>query len=165
MKAIDCLNDAMFAIGVSSDINPASPEMINVAFRRLLQWLTQMTAQGIYLGETSGKPSLLDLANLPTEPAGEIGNSPASDLSLAAALAPWLAPLFRVPVDKTTNDTADQAMQYLYTISAMPELPQWPSTLPVGGGNNFGPWGRTFFPTPAEPFPFIEDNDEGTIIP
>lgn len=153
MKAIDCINDAMFAIGASSDINPASPELINKSFQRLTQWLTQLTAKGVLIGGTDAIPALLDLTFLPTEPAGEIGNSPASDLSLSAGLAVWIAPLFRIPVDLETKAAAKQGMAYLYTISATPQLPEWPNTLPTGGGNSKGPFGRNYFPKPtAQPF-------------
>ena len=153
MKAINILNDAMFAIGASSDINPASPEMINVSFRRLLQWVTQMTEQGLLLAENAeGVPSLLDLTALPSDPAGELGNAPATDLSLTAGLAPWIAPIFQIKLDLEAVKAAKTAMIYIATVSNAPVLPEWPETLPTGSGGRRGPWGRTYFPRPVSPF-------------
>lgn len=157
---IDIINDAMFSIGASSELNPATPILINASFRRLTQWLTQMTAKGILLGlDENGEPTSIPLP-LPTSPAGQLGNAPATDLSLGAGLAPWIAPIFRLPVDGPTKSAATQAMSYLYAISAMAELPQWPATLPIGGGNKRGPNGRTYFPRPVDPFPYLDIPNE-----
>jgi hypothetical protein len=157
---IDVINDAMFAIGASSDINPATPALINASFRRLTQWIEQMTAKGIFLGlDENGDPAPITLP-LPSIPAEELGNAPATDLSLGAGLAPWIAPLFRLPLDQPTRVAAKQAMDYLYTISAMADLPQWPSTLPIGGGNKRGPNGRTYMPRPVDPFPYLSNEDD-----
>lgn len=143
-KAIDIINDAMYAIGASSDINPASPELQNAAFRRLIQWMIQLQHSGIPLG--------LDETNLPTEPGTELGNDPAFDLSLAAGLTVWIAPLFQIAVSIDTRGAADQAMDFMYINALKADPPEYPETLPIGSGNERGPKSRVYFPAPEDPF-------------
>ena len=152
MKCITIITDAQFAIGSQSDINPASPELINASFRRLLQWLNQLVAGGVDLGIPEGTLP-------PTEPADELGNDPAFDLALSAWLAPWLAPIFQVPVSRETTNSASAAMQTLYSGSMLPNAPEWPETLPIGAGNTRGPKGRVYFPVPDySPYNDTEDD-------
>ena len=161
--SISLINDALFSIGATSTINPAAPELINASFRRMIQWITQMTASGILIAEDSnGVPIAINIATLPTDPASELGNAPATDLSLAAGLAPWVAPLFKITLapGSPAKAAADHAMQYLYTVSMLPNLPEWPETLPIGAGNERGPKGRVFFPVPVVSF---TRNDDGSV--
>lgn len=145
------INDALFSIGATSDINPSSPELVNAAFRRLIQWVNMNIKNDIDFG-------FADPPVFPVAVGDELGNDPAYDLPIAAGLAPWLAPLYNVPVSTEARGAADQAMQTLQAANALCAVPEWPETLPVGQGNVRGPWSRVFFPVPEAYFIPVVDN-------
>jgi len=147
---ISLINDSLFSLGVTSDINPSSPELINAAFRRLIQWVNMNIKNGIDFG-------FADPPIFPEVVADELGNSAEFDLSIAAGMAPWLAPLYNVPVSLVASQAARVAMQTLNGASMLASVPEWPETLPVGAGNVRGPWNRVFFPVPEAYFiPVVE---------
>ncbi len=152
---ITLINDALYSIGVTSDINPSTPELINASFRRLIQWVNMGLENGIDFG-------FADPPVFPVEVGDELGNNPAYDLSISAALSPWLAPLFNVPVSVVAGAAARVAMQTLNGASMLPDVPEWPETLPLGGGNMRGPWNRVFFPVPVAYFIPVDEEDEVT---
>jgi len=137
------MKPAFYAIGASSDINPATPEMLEVAFKRFINMMQKFEVDG--MKEVLGTDFT---NNPPTSPSDEINNSVGSDLALECVFAMWVAPLFRIEPTATVKGAADSAMQTLRTIAFAPVAPEWPETLPVGAGNNRGPWSRVFFPVP-----------------
>jgi hypothetical protein len=161
---ITLINDALFSIGATSDINPSTPELTNAAFRRLIQWVNQLAAGGVNIfpiDPQTGQP--IPPTTPPTEVGDELGNDPAFDLALSAGFAPWVAPLYNLPVSIEARGAADHAMQTLNGASAICAIPEWPETLPVGGGNVRGPWNRVFFPVPDAYF--IPKEDEQVVTP
>jgi hypothetical protein len=148
---IDIITPALYAIGAESPINPAPPEMINQAFKRLLAWVVTMQHDGIDLG--------VDETALPTLPGDELGNPIETDLPLQAGFTVWVAPLFRIVPDTAVRGAADAAMNSLYAGAFKADLPEWPETMPIGAGNRRGPKGRVFFPVPA--FLDTEEAEEG----
>jgi hypothetical protein len=153
----DIMKPAFFAIGASSDINPASPEMLEVAFKRFIVMMQKFEVDG--MKQVLGT-DFTD--NPPASASDEINNSVGSDLALECVFAVWVAPLFRIEPSPTVRGSADSAMQTLRTIAFAPEAPEWPETLPVGAGNTRGPWNRVFFPVPL--YTQAQQGDEEEIV-
>lgn len=148
------MTPSLYSIGVTSDVNPASPEILNVAFNTFIFWITWMKKNGIDIG--------VDYDNLPTDMGSELGNNPDSDFPLSTAFAVWVAPIFQVPVPAATKTVADAAMNSLYAEAMRPQFPEYPDTLPIGAGNMRGPKARIFF-TESD---FVKDyNASSTVIP
>ncbi len=149
---ISLINDSLFSIGATSDINPSTPELVNAAFRRLIQWVNMNIKNDVDFG-------FADPPVFPVLVGDELGNDPAYDLSIAAGLAPWLAPLYNLEVSREASAAARIAMQTLNGASMLCDVPEWPETLPVGQGNVRGPWSRVFFPVPEAYFIPLEDEE------
>lgn len=154
MKCIDIINDALFAVGATSQYKPASPEMISISFRRLIQWVNQLAASGVTLGIPATQPP-------PAQVGDELGNAPEYDLALSAGFAPVVSPLFKRPVPSQARQAAKDAMDELYASFLKAAPPEWPETLPIGAGNTRGPKGRVYFPVPEDVY-FIDQETEET---
>ena len=135
--SIDLIRPSLYSLGVTSDSNPASPEILNVAFDTFIFWITWMKKNGIDIG--------VDYDNLPTAIGDELGNNPDTDFPLSRAFSVWVAPIFQVEVPRATQTVADAAMVSLYGEAMRPQVPDYPDTLPIGAGNMRAPKSRIFF--------------------
>lgn len=139
----DIIRPALFSIGASSDINPATPEMLQAAFNRFVVMMQKFEVDGMQtvLGTDFTE-------NPPTDIAAEINNSVGSDLALECVFAIWVAPIFQIIPSDTDKALARTAMSTIRTKAFTATAPEWPETLPIGGGNRRGPKGRVYFPVP-----------------
>lgn len=135
--SIDLMTPSLYSIGVTSDVNPASAEILNVAFSTFIFWITWMKKNGIDIG--------VDYDNLPTDMGDELGNDADTDFPLSRGFAVWVAPIFQVAVPAATQTVADAAMASLYAEAMRPQFPEYPDTLPIGSGNMRAPKSRVFF--------------------
>lgn len=138
-SANDIVRDALFRIGASSDINPASPEMINTATTTFFDWLDELYIDGVDIG--------YDPASPPT-PSDELGNIQGTTNALKAGAALQIADAFNItPTVKVVN-AATKAMSTIYALTMRPRIPSWPETLPVGAGNMRAPRARVYMQVP-----------------
>ncbi len=135
--AISLVTRALFLNGASSQINPASPELIQLAFQDLIDMLVEWAALNINLGVT-----------IPENPADEINNPPDTNQVIRYQLAVYSAPTFQVQAPIEVKGLAARLYTNLLTTYAPHPLPEWTDTLPIGSGNTRGTKPRVFFPTP-----------------
>lgn len=135
--AISLVRKALFLNGCSSEINPASPELIELAFEALIDMLVEWASLNINLGIT-----------LPENQTDELDNPPDTNQVIQHQLAVLSAPIFQKEASLTVRNKAATLFTYLLTTYSPHPLPEFPDTLPVGSGNMRGTKPRTFFPTP-----------------
>lgn len=133
--AISRVQRALFLNGASSPINPASSELIQLAFEDLVSMLINWASLNINIGVT-----------IPENQADELNNPPDTDLVIAYQLAVLSAPTFQLEASRATRSKALMLYNGLLTTYAPHPLPEWPDTLPVGEGNMRGTKPRVFFP-------------------
>lgn len=149
-SANDLIRSALFRIGASSDINPASAEMLNESRTVFEGWLREMALNEIYLG--------VDLENYPA-PTDPLGNVEGTDEALINGFAVRIATTFQIPLSVDQVNTATKSMNTLYALSLKPDVPSWPSTLPKGAGNQRGTRSPVFYPKPEFVDEYNPDND------
>lgn len=134
--AISRVTRALFLNGASSPINPASPELIQIAFEDLVSMLINWAALNINIGVT-----------IPENQTDELNNPPDTDLVIAYQLAVLSAPDFQLEAPRAVKSKALMLYNGLLTTYAPHPLPEWPDTLPVGQGNMRGTKPRVYMPT------------------
>ena len=135
--AISLVTRALFLNGASSPINPATPELVQLAFQDLVDMLVEWAALNINLGVT-----------IPENPADEINNPPDTNQVIRYQLAVYSAPTFKIQAPMDVKTQSDILFTRLLTTYSPHPLPEWTDTLPIGSGNTRGTKPRVFFPTP-----------------
>lgn len=139
-SANDIIKSALFRIGVSSAINPASAATLDEARDTFYDWLDELNANGINLG--------LDFSKALPLPGDELGNVAGTTGALKAAFALRAATTFQIEPSPHVRSEATRAMTTINSLYMRPRASSYPSTLPIGAGNKRGPYGRTFYPVP-----------------
>ncbi len=147
-SAADIIDRSLKAIGATSILNPAAPELINDAFEYLVELLARWSAQNTNFGVTI--PDVLgDDLEEPSFVTQAIIFTLGSEISPMARKDP--SKHFLRMVSKTYKSM-------LVRINPRPK-PCYPNTLPIGAGNKTGPKSRTFYPEPE-----TVDNETGLPI-
>lgn len=134
--AIDLIKKALYLSGCSSEINPATPELIQICFEDLVVFIDEIDSIGITLG-----------LSLPTSLTDDINEPPDTTKMFESNIAVRTAPYFQKDAPSATKKLAKRQYRQLLTLYAPHPLPEWPDTLPVGAGNTRGTRPRAFYPT------------------
>lgn len=127
---------ALYLNGAAAPINPASPELKQIAFETLIDMLVEWAALDINLGIT-----------IPVNQTDELVNPPDTNQVIQYQLAIRTAPFFKLTAPMSVMGEAARLYDALLTTYAPHPLPEWPDTLPVGQGNMRGTKSRVFMPT------------------
>lgn len=142
------IDRSLKALGATSLLNPAAPELENDAFEYLIEllgrWAAQNTNFGVAipnaLGDDLEEPSFVTQAIIYT-------------------LASEVAPMARKDPSKQLLRLVSKTYKaMLVRIQPKPQQ-MYPNTLPIGAGNKTGPKSRTFYPEPE-----TVDNETGLPI-
>jgi len=136
--AVELIRPALYLSGASSPINPAIPELENIALDVLRNMLYEWESLNINLGVT-----------VPTELTTELNNPPDTNEVIKHRLAVRIAAYFQLSAPMNVKAEATRLYDNLLTVYAPHPLPEWPDTLPRGSGNTRGTKPQVFFP-PSE---------------
>jgi hypothetical protein len=137
--AITIVDGALQALGVSNELNPDDPYLQEQFFNALVRLLNRWAAANIGLGIT-----------IPTASADELGNPASTDDCLMLSLAVAAAQIAKVTPSVSLRK--NQKIFYRQMKAAFGLTPEqaFPSSLPLGQGNNGGPRAKRFFPEPDQ---------------
>lgn len=122
--ASEIIRDALQEINVQAAEQPIQPNEFASAVRYLNRMMTAWEAKGIALGYT-----------IVSSPADEITVPDGAIEGVILNLAIKLAPQFDMPVSMDLRQNAKDAYQSVLKLSITQPLSQYPSTLPIGSGN------------------------------
>lgn len=136
--AIDLVNKALYLSGASSQVNPATPELKNMAFDALVDMLNEWEALGIVVTGLT----------IPTNLTDELANPTDTNQVIQYQLAVLSSPLFQIDAPFHVKSKAASLYTDFLTKYMPYPAPEWPNTLTVGAGNERGPHSRVFYPVP-----------------
>lgn len=128
-QAVTLVKRALFTIGAHSEINPATPEMLQIGVDYLADLLEDWDADGIELGTLTPTNQNTDIS----EPSG-------SRHAIIMALAVRMAPVARVELAESVRGEAQQAFRDLcvkFEKVYLPDREVSPDTA-SGAGNRRG---------------------------
>jgi hypothetical protein len=129
------IDKCLFAMGASSPMKPAQPEMYQQCLDGLGSLLTKWSNLNISLGVT-----------IPTSLTDELNNPVGTDEAIYLTLAKQMAPTFQKVLGRELLSQQKSEFSDLMTVYSPSPLPQYPSTLPVGQGNRLSGRDRAFYP-------------------
>lgn len=135
-------------IGIASFEFDIQPEELQSGLRRLNAMMAEWNARGIRLGY----PLVADPANDDVDQ--DTGVPDSAYEAMITNLAIKLAPAYGRQASRETKVTAKKSLNTLMMRSGVinPVEKQYPSTLPLGQGNQSYRYQRTnYFPTPTDP--------------
>lgn len=132
--AISLIKKALFLNGASSEINVASPELIQLTFEALVDMLTEWASLNIVTGIT-----------LPANQADDLLNPPDTNQVIQHELAILSAPLFQLTAPATVIAKSSQLYNELMTNYSIVPTSCFPETLPIGSGNQQNVNGARFY--------------------
>ena len=135
--AINIIQRALFLNGCSSELKPATQELIQICFEDLINFIYELDSINIELGLT-----------VPTSLTDDIGEPSDTTKMFQSVLSVRTAPFFQKEAPRATKKLAKRQWSQLLTIYAPHPLPEWPDVLPVGAGNERGTRPRVYMPTP-----------------
>ena len=124
--AISLINKALYLNGCSSQANPTTPELVQLTFEALVDMLEFWEGQNIILGLT-----------IPSNQADELNNPPDTNLSIQYNLSELSAPIFQKVAPQFVIDKADEYWKAMLTSYAVKPVSYYPTTLPIGSGNDY----------------------------
>lgn len=129
------IDKCLFAMGASSPMKPAQPEMYQQCLDGLASMLSKWSNLNISLGVT-----------IPTALPDELNNPDGTDEAIYLTLAKQMAPMFQKVLGRELLSAQKEAFNDLMTIYSPSPLPQYPSTLPVGQGNRVSGRDWAYYP-------------------
>jgi len=129
--AADIVGGALEDLGIKNELSPSHPDLEGKFFAALIRLINRWSSINIDLGIT-----------IPTVPADELGNPESTEDALIASLAISGAKIAKVVPSLSLRK--DQKIYYREMKAAFGLWPQqaYPSSMPIGQGNNLGPRAR-----------------------
>ena len=142
------IDRSLKALGATSVLNPAAPELTNDSFEYLVELLNRWAAQNTNFG-----------ALIPDVLGDDLEEPLFVTQALIYTLASEISPMARKTPNKHLLHLVSKTYKAMIVrVNPRPKV-QFPNTLPLGAGNKTGPFGRTFYPEPE-----TVDNETGLPI-
>lgn len=140
MATADTIVDgALQALGIINELSADDAFLQEEFFKALIRMINRWSSINLDLGIT-----------IPTQPADELGNPESTDDAMITSLAISAQQIAKVSASRELKK--EQKIFYRQMKAAFGLTPQqsFPSTLPLGQGNNGGPRSKRFFPEPDQ---------------
>ncbi len=146
--AATIIDRSLKALGATSILNPAAPELVNDAFDYLVELLARWSAQNTDFGVT-----------VPDNLADDLEEPSFVTQAIIFTLGSEIAPMSRRTPNSHFLHIVDKTYKAMLVRIQPKPRQQYPNTLPLGAGNKTGPKSRTFYREPE-----TVDNETGLPI-
>lgn len=135
--ATTIVNGALQALGVVNELSAPDPFLEEQLFNALIRMINRLSSINVDLGIT-----------IPTVPASELGNPESTDDALITTLAINTQQIVKVTASPALRKNQKIFYRELKAAFGLTPEQAFPSSLPLGQGNNGGPRAKRFFPEP-----------------